>query len=115
MLKRGNIAIHAVQAFDDDPRATCAAVHSPRSQMIGNIPAIIVTRGDSRRSGKANAVTAACMDQLVVNNDVAVLRKGREQRRIGRKAAREEQSAFGSKKSRGFFLEKLVLGVIAAQ
>ena len=57
----------------------------------------------------------AGVDQFVVKNEIAALRQSRQQRLVGRKSRAEKQRAFGPKKPRRLFLQRLMLGMISAQ
>lgn len=114
-VQGSDVAIHAVEAFDDDPGAPAASRAPPGAQLIGKGLRLVVPRHSAIRSRQANAFVAARMNQLVVDDDVAALRERREERRVGGKTTAKEERAFGSEKMGRFLLEQFVLWVIAPQ
>lgn len=57
----------------------------------------------------------AGMDEFVQNDQIALLRQGREHRKIGDITAAEEQRALGTEETSRFGFERLVLGVVASR
>ena len=57
----------------------------------------------------------AGVDEFIVNDQVAPLWQGRQQRFIGGEARAKEQRALRTKEPRRFLFERLVLRVVAAQ
>ena len=88
-----------------------------RQSLIASSKALrVVVRGfGALRLAGAHAVVDAGVDQRVVHDEIAALRQRREQRHVGHEAAAEEQRALGAEEGGGLRLQRLVLGMVAAQ
>ncbi len=115
LLKGRAVAVHAVKAFHRDPGPPPAARRPPGADLLLERPRIVMSSGHAVRPARPHAVMRACVDQFVVHHEVAALGQGREQRVIRRKAAAEVERGLSPEEPRGLVLQRLVLGVIAAQ
>ena len=64
---------------------------------------------------RAHAVMGARVDERVVHHEIAALGQGREQGIVRREPAAEIKRGFDAEKRRCLGLQRLVLGMVAAQ
>src|SRR3546814_4489726 len=67
------------------------------------------------RARHAQSIMCACVDQLIGKDQVAPLRQAREERDIGGKTIGEIQRSLAAEEARRLFLQRFMLGRIAAQ
>ena len=84
--QRREIAVHRIQRFDRDPRLPAAAAGAPGRQRPGKGAGIVVRHQPVFGAGQPQPLVGAGMDQLIRQDQVAALRQGRHQRRIGGEA-----------------------------
>ena len=113
--ERRAIAVHRVEALHRDPRPPRSAAPAPVRYRILERTGIVMRDADRFSASKPHAVMGARMNERVVDQEVAALRKRGEGRDICRIAAREEQRRLRPQERRGLGLEHCVLGVVAAQ
>ena len=66
-------------------------------------------------AGQPQPFMAAGVDQCVGDDQIATLRQGRQQRRIGGEPGSQEQRRLAAEKRRRLGLQRFMLGMIAAQ
>ena len=113
--ERGDVSVHAVDAFDRDPDAADISRSTPLGDAIGEGVDIIMVGFDRRRPAEAHAFVRAGVDQRVVDDQVATCRQSRKYRAVGGEARREEQAGLAAEEACCVFLQRLVLGIVAAQ
>ena len=109
-FERRDVAVHAVEALDDDPNAARPLA----ARTAFRRPAVVLRDSAACRARKAHPLMRAGVDQFVVKMSSP---------RCGRVASsaslaefpRRKQRAFGPKKPRRLFLQRLMLGMISAQ
>ena len=111
-FERRDVAVHAVEAFDDDPNAAGPAGGADRLLEGADV---VMRYGAAFGAGEAHPLMRAGVDQFVVKNDIAALWQSRQQRLVGRKSRAEKQRAFRPEKPRRLYLQRLMLGMISAQ
>ena len=113
--ERGGVAVHAVEAFHRDPGRAGIAGRAPVADRDLDGGGIVVRDLDRGRAREAQSFAGAGVDQRVVNDHVAGLGQGGEQRDVGGIAAGKEQAGFRTQKGGGLRLQRLVFGVVAVE
>jgi len=109
------VAIHAVEAFDRQPGPPGASGGAPADDRRVERIDIVVRHPDKAGPAPAKSLVHAGMDQFIVDDQIAGLRQGREDREIGDIAATEIQGGLGAEIAGRFRLQCLMLWMIAAQ
>ncbi len=114
-LQRRAVAVHGIEALDHDPRPPLAALPPPGG--YGRFERLGVVVRDAHAIGPAepHAVVGAGVDQLVVDHEVAALGQGGQERPVGRIAAGKVEGGLRTEEGGGLGLQRLVLGIVAAQ
>ncbi len=73
--ERGAVTIHAVQAFDRDPRAASAAAPPPVGNRLIEGARVIMRCRHAFGAGEAHAFMRAGVDQRIVHDQIAALRQ----------------------------------------
>jgi hypothetical protein len=71
----GTIAIHTVKTFDGDPDSSRPTAGAPPHDLIIDGLQIIVARAGNVGATAAYAIVDACMNPLIVNDEVTALRR----------------------------------------
>ena len=115
IAERGAVAIHTIKTLDGDPRAAFMARSAPAADFILDGVGVVVRGHHHLGSSRAHPVMGACMDERVVDDEIAALRQGREKRSVRRKTAAEIEGRLGAEKSRGVRLQAFMFRTIATQ
>ena len=115
IVERGAVAVHTIKSFDGDPRPALMTGGAPGEDFLLDSVGVVVRGLDDFGSSGAHAVVGARMDERVVDDKIAALGQGREQRIVRRKSAAEIQRRLGAEKSRGIGLQAFMFRGIAAQ
>ena len=113
--QRGEIAIHGIERFRHDPWGASGVIAAPLRQGIGEAIDIVVGNQPVAGAGQAQALMHRGVDQLVDEDHVLALGHGGQQGGIGGEAGGQEQGALATKEAGRLGLQRLVLGIIAAQ
>ena len=92
----GEVAVHAVKAFDGDQHALVAAANLAQ-QLVQALP-VVVRKGAPLRAGKLDALQDAVVDQCVVNDQILGAEQIADAGYIGGMAADEDDAVLDAVK-----------------
>ena len=109
------VTVHGIERLHRDPHPAGPAARAPALDDRVHRLDIIVRSGNCLDAGRVQPVAEAGMDQRVVNDQVAGPRQGGGDCGIGGKAGWKIQRRLTAEETGGFFFQRLMLGMIAAQ
>lgn len=115
VLDRSLVAVHAVEALDRNPDPASAAASPPITDGAFRRLHVVMREGCAIGPAQPHSLMAACVNELVMHDEVAPLRQRREQAGVGRIAVGEEEGGLRAEEAGGLGLEFFVFWVIAAE
>src|SRR5260221_9300396 len=107
----GNVAVHAVQAFDDDQHALEQAADLTQDGIEGG--GIVVRKGAARRTGELDAFQDAVMDETIVHDQVLWPEQMTDRGYVGGVAADEDHAVLDLVECRQRLLKLTLHGPLA--